>query len=237
MEFRDALSKKGADAVRTGLDEIKELIGGGDLNHAVWHIRRRSQGFDCVGQSRGPGHGDVCDDGQEALAAVVETAMASEAIKRELLTPPVQAPALAPAPAAFAPTAALLNGETDVKVRVLQEISSDGAKVGDRVEYMVDADVVVDNRAILRNGAIETGTVLEVVETNFKRPGKLPFDIQFANAVNGEICYGLSSSCSVSGGRTLSSSYGAPSQLTSIDPPSGSPRSFGRRHAKARFYR
>src|SRR5689334_9503128 len=55
-----------------------------------------------------------------------------------------------------------LKKGTDVKLAFDQNLSSKTAKVGDKVPFHVDEDVVVDGKTVIKQGTKVTGTVEKV---------------------------------------------------------------------------
>jgi len=134
------------------------------------------------------GYDGVFDTSRKAVIALVNAGVpdvvidAMEARKN----PPTAAKPMVNEPSA------ILKAGTEVKVKILQKLTSlddkkKGTKEGDRVEYILLDNVVVDGRTILRKGSRAIGSVTEVLHQHGKTPGKLTFDVGSVATSNGQI--------------------------------------------------
>lgn len=74
---------------------------------------------------------------------------------------------------------------TEVRLRLIQRMSSATAKVNDTVRFEVMNDVAVGGRTVIAAGASATGTVVEAApKRSFGRSGKLNFTIDAVKAVD-----------------------------------------------------
>jgi hypothetical protein len=96
--------------------------------------------------------------------------------------PPATAVSTVPRPPAE--TKVSLKEGTEFKVRLLKEISSEIAKVDDRVEFEVPADVLIDGSIVVRQGAVAWGKVTEAQPKGLTRGGRLNFSVDYVTAVD-----------------------------------------------------
>ena len=87
----------------------------------------------------------------------------------------------------FSPTqAAEIPDGTEVKVCLLETVSSLTKQVDDTVHFEAAADVVVDGATVIAKGARGRGTVTRVERAkSFGRRGKLDFTVDVIEAVDG----------------------------------------------------
>jgi hypothetical protein len=101
------------------------------------------------------------------------------------LTPPLQGIAKGQEPVPRTDKIALQEGEK-VRVRVMQELSSKTANVGDLIESEVADDVEVNGKVVIAKGAKALGTITAVQRAAWLgRPGRLGFTFEYARAVDG----------------------------------------------------
>ena len=92
-----------------------------------------------------------------------------------------------PSPREASLTEVVLPDGTEVKLRLLKTISSETARVGDRVDFEVVEDVVVDEVTVIQKEAKARGEVIEArKKKSFGRKGKLNFTIEIVEAVDGQ---------------------------------------------------
>ncbi|MDA2937719.1 hypothetical protein MYX75_05585, partial [Acidobacteria bacterium AH-259-A15] len=84
-------------------------------------------------------------------------------------------------------TEVVLRDGTEVKLRLVKTVSSETARVGDRVDFEVVEDVMVDGVTVIQEGAKARGEVIEArKKKSFGRRGKLNFTIEVVEAVDGQ---------------------------------------------------
>jgi len=80
-----------------------------------------------------------------------------------------------------------IPGDTAIRVRTKNEISSETARVGDDVQMEVLADVVVNGYVVIREGASAVGQISRVREArSMGRRGKVALTLKYVEAVTGE---------------------------------------------------
>ena len=143
--------------------------------------------------------GTKFDTSPDALIKL-KTAKVSDAIIAAMLSrvadspPPVSAkPATsATTPSgAIAPPAAvgqvLIPDGTEVRLRLLERLTSATAHVDQRVRFEAADDVLVNDKAVIPMGAQAWGVVIETEKKkSFGRSGKLNFTIDYVKAVDGQ---------------------------------------------------
>lgn len=76
---------------------------------------------------------------------------------------------------------------TEVRLRLLDRLTSASAKVNDRVRFEAVENVMVDGKVVIAQGAQAVGTVFEAnPKKSFGRSGKLNFTIDAVRAVDGD---------------------------------------------------
>ena len=116
--------------------------------------------------------------------------------------PVAAAPVTPSVPIPPPPTVVALRNGSHVKVRLMKELSSETAKMGDRVEFEVVDDVTVDGHVVIRQGSIALGKITQATSQHLTRSGKIEFSIDSVKAVNaGDVV--LSANESAEGGRTV----------------------------------
>jgi hypothetical protein len=92
----------------------------------------------------------------------------------------------APAPRASVSGFALLK-DTPARVKLLKTVSSANAHVGDRVEFVVLDDLLVEGVPVLHKGTKATGVIAEAdAKKRFGHSGRLAFSITSINLLDGE---------------------------------------------------
>lgn len=77
--------------------------------------------------------------------------------------------------------------QTEVRIAIINELSSATAKVNDIVEFRVVEDVVLNGTKVIAKGAIARGTVIKAQKKgSFGRAGQLEFSINSVRSVGGE---------------------------------------------------
>src|SRR6266566_3583193 len=80
-----------------------------------------------------------------------------------------------------------IPGDTAIRLRTKNEISSETARVGDDVQMEVLADVVVNGYVVIREGASAVGQISRVREArSMGRRGKVALTLKYVEAVTGE---------------------------------------------------
>lgn len=135
---------------------------------------------------------DTSVDGLVALKA----AGLSDAVISVMMDPkaPIEAPVPAPPVAAeskpatnFAVGEVVVPDGVEVRLRLLERVSSANAKVDETVRFEVVENVMVNDRVVIAQGAKGTGRVTEAVrKKSFGRSGKVNFTIDVVKAVDGQ---------------------------------------------------
>lgn len=132
---------------------------------------------------------DLTPNGLVAL----KRASVSDAVIIAMQTAGAPAPVSIPQPAASTATPAVSVGRvkvvlkdgTEVKLQLKQALSSDNAKVGDRIEFETTDAVVIDGHVVIEKGAVARGRITEAAPQRLLvRAGKLEFSVDSVKAVN-----------------------------------------------------
>lgn len=81
----------------------------------------------------------------------------------------------------------VISDGTELRVRLLDDLSSSSAQPDQRVRFEVVDDVLVDGVTVIARGAAASGTVTNAQrKKSFGRRGKLDFTIDYVKAVDGQ---------------------------------------------------
>lgn len=77
---------------------------------------------------------------------------------------------------------------TPVTLKLMETISSKGAQVGQRVKFVVESDVIVTGRVVIKKGAAAIGEVIAASAAGMAgTAGQLTISIQTVQAVDGSL--------------------------------------------------
>jgi hypothetical protein len=87
----------------------------------------------------------------------------------------------------FNPATLILHDATPIRLRLIQNLSSEEAKAGDSVDFEVLDDLVVDDMLVVARGAKATATITESEPKSWvARGGKLDINVDYVRLVNGD---------------------------------------------------
>src|SRR5207247_802065 len=90
-------------------------------------------------------------------------------------------------PSEAPPTAATLRTGTEVRLQLTDSLSSETAKRGSPVKFLVIDDVLVDGHIVVKRGALATGLIGPVTRQLLTRGGALEVAVTSVTAVDGSL--------------------------------------------------
>lgn len=115
------------------------------------------------------------------------TALKSATVSEKIIATMITRAARASATAASNGGQVVIPDGTEVRLRLVNTVSSVNARVDDRVRFEAGSDVVIDGKIVIATGAPGVGTITEAQpKKSFGRRGHLNFTIDSVKSVDGQ---------------------------------------------------